>query len=125
MPRYRFAWENLPNGLRRQLGRDLRLASPTHEALRARYGARPKPEFVRDSWPTLLDAWLPKDRAAREVLVEELQARRLGNFWAPVRSAAAQMDYLRSCRNSTSLREIAAAVLTAVGESQLVSTPVP
>jgi hypothetical protein len=125
MPRYRFAWDNLPPALLRRLGGDLRLQPPLAEALRARYGARPAPEFVRDAWPTLVDAWLARDRDSRELVVEGLQARRLGPALAPGRSAAAQLDYLRSCQNSSSLREVVAAIFTAFGESEAVRTPVP
>jgi Putative bacterial sensory transduction regulator len=125
MPRYRFSWDNLPADLLRQLGRDLKLRPPVDEALRARYGARPRPEFVRDAWPTLIDAWLAADRDSRELVVEELLDRRLGSAALPPRSAVAQLKYLRTCRNSVTLRKIVAAIFTAYGESESVDTPVP
>ncbi len=125
MPRYRFSWDNLPPALLDQLGRDLRLRPPVDQALRERYGARPEPDFVRDAWPTLLDSWLGGDDESRDLVVQELQARGLGKARAPARSSAAQLYYLRSCRNSSALREAVAAIFTAFGESEVFSTPVP
>ena len=125
MPRYRFSWDNLPSGLLHQLGSDLRLRPPVDQALRERYGARPEPDFVRDAWPTLIKAWLATDDESRELVVDELHARGLGKARAPARSTAAQLYYLRSCRNSSSLREAVAAIFTAFGESEAFRTPVP
>ncbi len=125
MPRYRFSWDNLPSGLLHQLGSDLRLRPPVDQALRERYGARPEPDFVRDAWPTLIDAWLATDDESRELVVDELRARGLGKLRAPARSVAAQLYYLQSCRNSSSLRDAVAAIFTAFGEPEDVRTPVP
>jgi hypothetical protein len=125
MPRYRFSWDNLPPGLLRQLGNDLRLRPPVDQALRERYGARPEQDFVRDAWPTLIKAWLETDDESRELVVDELQARGLGKARAPAVSAASQLYYLRSCRNSSALREAVAAIFTAFGESEDFPTPVP
>ena len=125
MPRYRFSWDNLPPRLLRQLGSDLRLRPPVDQALRERYGARPEQDFVRDAWPTLIKAWLETDDESRELVVDELQARGLGKARAPAVSAASQLYYLRSCRNSSALREAVAAIFTAFGESEDFPTPVP
>ena len=125
MPRYRFSWDNLPPGLLRQLGSDLRLRPPVDQALRERYGARPEQDFVRDAWPTLIKAWLETDDESRELVVDKLQARGLGKARAPAVSAASQLYYLRSCRNSSALREAVAAIFTAFGESEDFPTPVP
>ena len=125
MPRYRFSWDNLPRTLLAELGRDLSLQMPVTQTLRDRYGARPRPEFVRDAWPTLLRVWLPKDRGSRDAVVAGLQARRLGTVDSPVRSPAAQLEYLKSCRNSISLREVVVAVFMAFGESETIRTPIP
>ena len=125
MPRYRFSWDNLPPGLLRQLGSDLRLRPPVDQALRERYGARPEQDFVRDAWPSLIKAWLETDDESRELVVDELQARGLGKARAPAVSAASQLYYLRSCRNSSALREAVAAIFTAFGESEDFPTPVP
>ncbi len=125
MPRYRFSWDNLPSGLLHQLGSDLRLRPPVDQALRERYGARPEQDFVRDAWPTLIRAWLETDDESRELVVDELRARGLGKVRGPAVSAAAQLYYLQSCRNSSALREAVAAIFTAFGESEAFRTPVP
>jgi T3SS (YopN, CesT) and YbjN peptide-binding chaperone 1 len=125
MPRYHFSWGNLPPGLLRQLGAALDLRPPVDESLRSVYGARPGAEFVRDTWPLLIDAWLARDRASREWVVEALLARRLGNPDLPVRSPAGQLEYLRSCPGSAVLSEVVAAVFTAFGDCEPVSGPVP
>jgi Putative bacterial sensory transduction regulator len=125
MPRYRFSWDNLPTALLDQLGSDLRLRPPVGQALRDHYGARPGPDFVRDAWPTLLEGWLANDDESRDIVVQELQARGLGKARAPAVSAASQLYYLRSCRNSSALREAVAAIFTAFGESEDFPTPVP
>lgn len=125
MPRYRFSWDNLPPALLDQLGSDLKLRPPVDQALRERYGARPEPDFVRDAWPTLVKTWLANDDESRELVVGELRARGLGKARAPARSSAAQLYYLQSCRNSSTLREAVAAIFTAFGESEDVPSPVP
>lgn len=125
MPRYRFSWSNLPPGLLRQLGRDLNLQPPVDQTLRVEYGARPDQDFVRDAWPVLLDEWLRQDTVSREMVVEGLQERRLGDPAIDVRSAAGQMEYLRSCRNTAELRVVVVAILMAFGEQEPLRTPVP
>jgi hypothetical protein len=124
MPRYRFSWDNLPPALLRQLGESLGLPQPADRALRARYGARPGPDFVGDAWPALIDGWLASDGESRALVVAELTARSPAGA-APARSAAAELDYLRSCTDSAALREVVAAVFTAFGESDPVRMPVP
>jgi hypothetical protein len=123
MPRYRFSWSNLPATLLQDLGAGLELLPPIDVALRNKYGARPKPDFVRDAWPTLLDAWLATDSASRAAVVGALRARGLGSVGAPVESADDQMEYLRSCRNTTSLREVVAGTFTVFGESKPIPVP--
>ena len=117
MPRYRFSWENLPphvlNAVCSALG--LKTDNPS-ESLRAAYGARPKTEFVRDAWSVLRDHWLAEDAASRAVVIQELRSARLGAADAPVGTQEEQMDYLRSCHNQLSLREIALSQFLAVGE---------
>jgi hypothetical protein len=123
MARYRFNWENLPAGLLRTLKQDLGLDGPPAAALREVYGARPKEVFVADAWPTLLAAWLPRDRTARVAIVEQLRDRGLGAAGGSVKTAAQQLDYLRSCRNSTTLRQTVLTELILAGESDLAPVP--
>jgi hypothetical protein len=93
------------------------------EALRRRYGVRPKPAFVQEAWPTLLEVWLPADADMRQFIVEELRGLGLGKTEIAVRSKQGQLDYLRSCRNATTLREIVVAALIAIGEPQQFEAP--
>ena len=123
MGRYRFAWNNLPPKLLRSLHRELKLDGDPAEALRKAYGARPKPNFVHDSWPILRDSWLPEDADARAGVVEALQHRRLGNLDIPTRSKTGQLRYLRSCHNSATLRGVVLPWLVKAGEPAGESIP--
>lgn len=123
MARYRFNWENLPSSLLLALKNRLRLEGPPAAALRDVYGARPKERFIADAWPTLLEAWLPREGGARVAIVEQLQARGLGAAGSPAKTTAQQLDYLRSCRNSTTLRHIVLTQLILAGEADLAPVP--
>lgn len=117
MTRQRFSWTSLPPTLLRALQRELSLEGDPAEALRRRYGARPSPEFVGATWPLLRERWLRRDRTARASVVERLRTRRLGNLDIPVGNATGQMDYLRSCRSGTTLRNVVAEALLAAGHA--------
>jgi hypothetical protein len=106
VPRYRFRWEQLPGALARRLARDLQLTGEPVAALREGYGARPGDDFVRDAWPFLRGAWLAKDGARRRSVVALLRERRLGHMELSVGNRQEQLDYLASCRNSSSLRQV-------------------
>lgn len=117
MPRYRFRWEQLPGRLTRRLASDLQLDGEPGTALRKAYGARPGEDFVRDAWPLLRDEWLAKDGPARRSVVTELRERRLGNPDLPVGNKQEQMEYLRSCRNSSTLRQVVLEEFRAAGST--------
>ena len=121
MARYRFAWTNLPPAVLRALKRDLELEGDASAVLRKTYGARPGAAFVEDAWPTLREHWLTRDRVARSSVIASLRDRRLGDPSIATRSNAGQLDYLRSCRNAGTLREIVAKALVTAGETS--STP--
>ncbi len=123
MPRYRFAWSNLPPRLLKQLASDLGLRGDPAEELRRQYGARPKAVFVQQAWPTLLEAWLPGDAVNRQFIAEELRALGLGKGEMSIRGKQGQLDYLRSCRNAPTLRDVVLAAFLAAGET--VQLPVP
>ena len=123
MPRYRFAWSNLPDQLLKKLAKALQLPGDPSDGLRRRYGSRPKANFVQDAWPTLLEAWLPTDSASREFMVEELQGAGLGRSDISVRTKRGQLDYLASCRNAPTLRSIALAAFLAAGEPNTMQAP--
>ncbi len=117
MPRYRFGWDRLPVALTRRLARELQLTGDPVTALRRAYGARPGQDFVSDSWPYLRDAWLAKDGPARRSVVELLRKRRLGDLALPVANRQEQLDYLASCRNSASLRQVVVEQFRTYGSS--------
>ncbi len=123
MPRYRFSWDNLPPALLTRLCRDLDLDPPPAPALLARYGPRPRSEFVHDAWRTLVDTWLEADGRSRERIVAQFWKHGLGSGGSPPLTVAEQVDYLDSCRESASAREIVAAAFRALGEPWLVGTP--
>ena len=122
MPRYKFAWTNLPQPLLKALARDLNLGNgEPSDLLGTEYGARPDEEFVREAWPTLLGRWLPQAVDARSGIVDGLWQAGLGDGEYPA-SKQAQLDYLRSRRNARRLREVALAEFIAAGEQ---STDMP
>ena len=123
MPRYRFSWENLSPTLLGALCDSLGLKGDVPaDILRASYGARPKPEFVRATWPMLRDRWLVDDAASRAAILDQLRKARLGSADAPVGTQEEQMAYLRSCHSQQSLREIVLAQFLAVGEASATPT---
>lgn len=99
-----FGWQLLPTPLLRSLKRELGLDGDPAVALAEWYGEVPGEDFVKDAWPVLRDRWLGRTRPARQTVVDALRSRRVGDLSIAVRSAAGQMEYLRSCRNSTGLR---------------------
>ena len=124
MPKYRFRWEALAPSVLRRLRSDLDLGqgNPAQQ-LRKTFGPRPDNDFVKVAWPSLLDTWLARDRAARRSVVAALRARRLGAYSVTPASVAAEIDYLRSCRNSAALREVVLEHLLAAGERSEVPKP--
>jgi hypothetical protein len=73
MPRYKFAWTNLPQKLLKQLAGPLGLdlVDPAL-ALRPEYANRPDEEFVRLARPVLQEPGLARDPAALEAVVMRL-----------------------------------------------------
>jgi len=112
MPRYRFQWANFDEELLSKLCEALQLpAGEPAEALRARFGARPKADFVRAAWSALLDHWLASDDDSSAIIAEQLRGAELGDP-----SIGNDLAYLRSCRNTKSLREAVLSVFLAAGE---------
>ena len=124
MPRYRFAWSNLPPKLLKRLGADLALDGEPADALWRHFGARPKPAFVQEAWPTLVEVWLPSDAAGRLSVAEELRALGLGRTEISIGSKQGQLDYLRSCRNAPTLRDVVLAAFLVAGETTQLETPI-
>jgi type I restriction enzyme M protein len=116
VPRYKFAWTNLPSPLLKGLARELNLGSgEPAELLRVEFGARPTEEFVADAWPTMLTRWLPADAEARQAIVDALWDAGLRDGDYP-RSKQAQLDYLAARNKARRLREIVVAEFIAAGE---------
>ncbi len=117
MPRYRFAWANISSRVLNAICADRKLKNGSCvDALMDVYGVRPKVNFVQDNWPVLRETWLARDGPSREAVTKQLRALGLGATDAPVRTARDQLDYLRSCHNQQSLREIVLSQFLAIGE---------
>ena len=116
MPRYRFAWTNLSDEFLAELAGALGLRGEPAEALRSKYGARPKERFVQDAWPFLRDGWLAEDDVARSSVVDMLVSYGLGATSADVDTPEGEMAYLRSCRNALSLRQVVLGHFLELGE---------
>ncbi len=125
MPRYKFAWTNLPSPLLKGLARELNLGSgEPAELLRVEFGARPTEEFVADAWPTMLTRWLPADAQARQAIVDALWDAGLGDGDYP-RAKQAQLDYLAARNKARRLREIVVAEFIVAGERSTNAAPAP
>jgi len=117
VPRYRFQWESLPPSLLKALCDELGLSPEnTPDALRQAFGPRPQEDFIQAAWPTLLQGWLSTDDDARQQILKTLRARDLGSPQAPRDSPEDEIAYLRSCGDSTALRQAVLARFLAAGE---------
>lgn len=119
MRRHHFQWTALPQPLLHRLARDLALPGSlpggAARALEEAYGRRPEAGFVRDTWPTLRDAWLAKDAAVRRCVVEELRSRGLGDTTLPARTRPQQMAYLATCEPGPQVRAVVLAAFHDLG----------
>jgi hypothetical protein len=111
MPRYRFNWTNFDPEILVALAQQLQIAGEPSEGLRAKYGLRPKEEFVQEAWQSLLSIWLKSDSDARAHLANALRKRGLGQVDLPD-----DFSYLESCRNTQGLRQEALQVFLRKGE---------
>jgi hypothetical protein len=102
-----FSWGRVPEALAHELVQELALdasATPV-EALGGTFGDTPAADFVRVAWPVLLNRWLTADADARTDVVAGLRAAGLGDHETAPRTKAAQLAYLRTCRNTARLRQ--------------------
>ena len=123
MARYRFQWYNVAPELLAELGEQFDASEPPADAIRRAYGARPKLEFVAEQWPVLLESWLPHAPDSLESIVDELQARNVGQPDMRTSTPAERLEYLRTCRNTSGLRQVVLDEFIRAGESDL--TPMP
>ena len=115
MPRYRFSWSNLPNELLEEFRELLEIeeGEQVTEFLGAAYGARPQEEFIEDTFDLLREVWLVSDVASREEIATTLRERELGDV-----SIVDDLEYLRSCRNTSNLRRVVLPVFITLGEQK-------
>jgi len=113
MPRYRFQWANIRPDLIVELASGLMLEGDAIESLKERYGSRPKPEFIHDSWQILLEKWLPNDPAAAAQITASLKSRGLGDT-----EIGDNITYLKTCRNTSGFRDIVIDAFIAMGEEE-------
>jgi len=120
MPRFRFRWANIPEALRSELARHLKLPSCDPETFQLVYGMRPKTEFVQRAWNVLLETWLFHDEPAALRIATALRARDIGDT-----SIDHELQYLQSCRNSAGLRQVVLAEFITLGEVTPDQIPTP
>lgn len=112
MPRFRFSWSNIEPSLLQAIGSHTNLPGGSlAEELRKSYGARPRENFVEDTWPVLLSSWLSTDSASREAIAASLRERGVGST-----DVADDAQYLGTCRNTIGLRRVVLPVFIAMGE---------
>jgi hypothetical protein len=110
-----FRWAALRPGLLRALREDLHLRKGRPDEVLESAVGLPDDDFVKRAWPVLRDRWLATDRATRRSVVEALREEGLGDTTLRVGTSAADVDYLRSCNNGKTLREVVLAHLLAAG----------
>lgn len=111
MPRFRFNWENIDAGLLRSLADGLSLTGDPATSLKARYGSRPKEDFIKDAWALLLSHWLKADSDSCGLLATSLRKKGLGQT-----DLADDFSFLQSCRNTQGLRQEALLLFIQSGE---------
>jgi len=115
VPKYRFQWDNIPPNVLIPLADQIDAAgSDAPSELRARFGARPKDDFVRTCWPTIREQWLANDPVARTRIIEALADAGVGSQFVD----ADDMEFLRSIRNAKKMRSIVLAAFHDLGEPQ-------
>lgn len=124
MPRFRFSWANIEPAVLQAITTHLNLPGENPaEELRRAYGARPRENFVEETWPVLLGSWLSTDQPSREAIAASLRERGVGST-----DIADDSQYLGSCRNTIGLRRVVLPVFIAMGEiarDEMGSVPVP
>ena len=115
LPRYKFRWTKLPPALLKELSEQLVAGGEDPaDALTQVYGARPKDDFVQEAWSILRERWLAHSRGSRnEVVLALRDQRREGGA---ISNRRAQLEYLRSLRNTKGLRDVALQKFISFGE---------
>lgn len=111
MPRFRFNWENIDSDLLRSLADGVSLTGDPASSLKSRYGSRPKEDFIKDTWSTLLSHWLKVDLYSCGLLASSLRKKGLGQI-----DLSDDFAFLQSCRNTQGLRQEALQLFIQRGE---------
>lgn len=117
MPRYRFSWSNIDRVILEAVTSSLSLTGEPAASLQAKYGLRPKENFIQDAWPTLLPGWLNADSESCAALAKALRNRGLGQV-----NINDDYSFLQSCRNTQGLRQEALYIFLRKGEQSAVSS---
>lgn len=104
MPRFKFQWNNFSPKLLADLAASCKLEGDPAESLKSKYGARPKDDFIKENLPCLYDGWLASslDTESIKNIAVALRSRSLGSD----SEDQCDLDYIRSCRNTKTLREV-------------------
>lgn len=111
MPRYRFNWSNFEPDFLGAIAHELSIPGDPASGLRAKYGLRPKEDFILDAWQGLLATWIKTDSDSCADLATALRKRGLGQG-----EQADDLAYLQSCRNTQGLRQEALQIFLRKGE---------
>ena len=114
--------DNVPPEVLGALEDQLGTSESPVDALRRVYGARPKAEFIAEQWSVLLESWLPRAADSLEVIMGELRARNVGQADMKAETVEEQIEYLRTCRNTSGLRQVVLAEIRS-GESDFRPMP--
>ena len=119
MPRFKFQWSNLPEGIQHALlPKDHQADQKTPETLKKLYGARPNDDFIHDHWPILIEHWLANDTASLDSLSSSLRSLGLGDT-----TIDSNLEYLRGCKNTKNLRSFALQAFLDFGEKTASRSP--
>lgn len=122
MGRFKFQWVNIEPDVLVALGAELGVDGDVVEALVARYGARPKDAFIAELWPGLVDIWLSRDHDSLRRVADRIAARNVGDQSIDRATPGGQIEFLRSCRNTSGLRSDVLAVWIERGEQGAAET---
>jgi hypothetical protein len=111
MPRYRFNWSNFDTEILVALAQQLQITGEPSEGLRAKYGLRPKEDFIQEAWQSLLATWIKSDCDSCAHLATKLRKRGLGQV-----DLTDDFAYLESCRNTQGLRQEVLQIFLRKGE---------
>lgn len=119
MPRFKFQWANLPENLQLSLlPVEEKTSQNAAEVLKRIYGARPREEFIREQWTTLLNNWLQGNIQECKNLASSLRSIGVGD-----NNIESNIDYLKSCKNTKNLRNYTLQAFLDFGERTPASSP--